>query len=493
MLESLFIMSSETGEVLVEKHFRSVTPRSVVDLFWEALRSRQTAHLGRLPPVLPLTSTVDAAVAAPGPAAPVIPGSAPLASLDRNTAAVGPVGSGSSSTAASSTYLIHVYRDAVILLAVVASEVSPSLVIELLHRIVDVVSAYVTPPIHAMGIKENFSIVYQLLEELLDYGFPLITEPNSLHALVAPPSLTGKIVTAVTGSSTAVADHLPSGAMSSAPWRRKDVRYTQNEVYFDIVEELDCIMSASGSGAPSHVDVRGAVNVTSHLSGFPDLLLEFDNPSVIADCSFHPSVRISQWDRERALSFIPPDGRFQLMRYRLAADVRRTAPLPLPVYCTPTLTWADGVGKLHVTLAAKHIVSARPTRRGLERSQKGASTASSALEGVGARIPLPDSVRNVDLRVNQGKVYYDEMLKEIVWDLGRLAPGATPAPSLHCTLSFSDLAPSDVVITAKLQFTVPGSTMSGLRVGTLTLHNEAYAPFKGVKSETRAGNFEVRI
>lgn len=34
----------------------------------------------------------------------------------------------------------------------------------------------------------------------------------------------------------------------------------------------------------------------------------------IDDCTFHQCVRLSKFDSERSISFIPPDGEFELMR-----------------------------------------------------------------------------------------------------------------------------------------------------------------------------------
>lgn len=50
--------------------------------------------------------------------------------------------------------------------------------------------------------------MYQVLEEMCDNGFPVVTEPNSLKDMVKPPSLTTKLATVVAGKS-AVADELP--------------------------------------------------------------------------------------------------------------------------------------------------------------------------------------------------------------------------------------------------------------------------------------------
>ena len=40
-----------------------------------------------------------------------------------------------------------------------------------------------------------------------------------------------------------------------------------------------------------------------------------DRKSVaIDDCTFHQCVKLSKFESERSISFIPPDGEFELMR-----------------------------------------------------------------------------------------------------------------------------------------------------------------------------------
>lgn len=48
------------------------------------------------------------------------------------------------------------------------------------------------------------------------------------------------------GSSN-VGDTLPTGQLSNIPWRRAGVKYTNNEAYFDVVEEIDAIIDKSGN------------------------------------------------------------------------------------------------------------------------------------------------------------------------------------------------------------------------------------------------------
>ena len=40
------------------------------------------------------------------------------------------------------------------------------------------------------------------------------------------------------------------------------------------------------------------------------------------DVKFHQCVRLSRFDADRTISFIPPDGEFELMSYRLNTHVK---------------------------------------------------------------------------------------------------------------------------------------------------------------------------
>ena len=120
-------------------------------------------------------------------------------------------------------------------------------------------------------IKDNYVVVYEVLDEMLDNGFPLATEANILKELIKPPNMLRDVVNSVTGKSNvsevcyiihlnqprtslpylpiphlilpylAITYHpqvLPTGQLSSIPWRRAGVKYTNNEAYFDVIEEV---------------------------------------------------------------------------------------------------------------------------------------------------------------------------------------------------------------------------------------------------------------
>ena len=101
---------------------------------------------------------------------------------------------------------------------------------------------------------------------MCDHGYALTTEPNALKAMIPPPSLMGKVASSITGSGGGHADVLPDGFISSMPWRKAGVRYTQNEIYFDIEEVrgmMRGVMRAAGRAAAAR----------RRRSRFPPLLL----------------------------------------------------------------------------------------------------------------------------------------------------------------------------------------------------------------------------
>ena len=50
-----------------------------------------------------------------------------------------------------------------------------------------------------------------------------------------------------------VSETLPTGQLSNVPWRRSGVKYTNNEAYFDVIEEVDAIIDKSGSTVSAEI------------------------------------------------------------------------------------------------------------------------------------------------------------------------------------------------------------------------------------------------
>lgn len=414
-------------------------------------------------------------------------------------------------------YIISVCRDGLSYLAICPAEVSPLTVLELLHRMATTFQEYFGCADEA-AIKDNFSTVYQLLEEMVDYGWPLTTELNALKAMIRPPTVMSKLL----AGNGAVSDALPSGTVSNMPWRTAGVHYNNNEIYVDILEEVDAIVDLRGSIVS--VDVQGSIVCQSHLSGVPDLLLTFNDPYLIEDCSFHPCVRYARFENEGVVSFVPPDGNFELMRYRIDAQKVRT--LVPPVYCHAQ--WfcdkaAGGSTETAVTQTGKLALQVGVTSlSSLIFSPSSRKSGAAQVEDFSVNIPFPKGTKSVaDFRVNMGSVLYDEVSKVARWNVAANMDASQKA-TLTCKFTVSSVSKittvsSDVSEVSdrrrsicsrhrlrnhrnwlasppnlSLGWKIPLASVSGIAVSGLSVVGETYKPYKGVRNVTQAGIFQVR-
>ena len=51
---------------------------------------------------------------------------------------------------------------------------------QFLERLADVLEEYLGAPLNEDFVKGHFVVVHEVLEEMMDGGFPLVTEPNAL-------------------------------------------------------------------------------------------------------------------------------------------------------------------------------------------------------------------------------------------------------------------------------------------------------------------------
>ena len=281
-----------------------------------------------------------------------------------------------------------------------------------------------------------------------------------------------------------MSDALPSGTISNMPWRRAGVKHTPNEIYIDIVEEIDAVMDCHSNVIS--FDVAGSIEVQSSLSGVPDLLLTFKDPKIIDDCSFHPCVRYGRFEADQVISFVPPDGSFQLMRYRVHPSTLQNGFNP-PIQCTSNISYGKTdsseivKGNILVAVSARSISSLHYTT-----AKKG----SMMMEDVTILIPFPKIVKTTNLTVNVGSVLYDEASKVAKWIIGKL--DETKRPQLSGTMALDGNKPPTENPPLTISWKIPLASLSGLSVGGLSVTGEAYKPYKGVRNIAKSGRFQVR-
>jgi AP-3 complex subunit mu len=219
-------------------------------------------------------------------------------------------------------------------------------------------------------------------------------------------------VLAVAGAS-GLAASTPNPFASAIPWRRLNVKYAQNEIYFDVVEDLSSIVSKAGTPITTHV--VGRIEANARLSGTPDITLNFTNAQNMQDVAFHACVRLQRWTRDKSLSFVPPDGRFVLAEYQYSPGGGTVASTT-----TPTLTAANQVP---VPVALKPIVKLNDTGGTFELTLSG-RTGGKAISNICVELFLGTTATGASCQANgEGHWAFDPSKRTIRWEVPALSTG----------------------------------------------------------------------
>ncbi|KAF8257419.1 Mu homology domain-containing protein [Lactarius quietus] len=365
------------------------------------------------------------------------------------------------------TACCHLQRRSLTFLCPISGDLDPLYAFSFIRTFLDILMEYfgeVTAPV----IRENFDIVHQLLEETLDAsGHPLTTAPNALRDIVLPPSLISKIlsVTGVTGHSGPTTSNL-SAFSSPIPWRKAGLRYNSNDIYFDIVETLDAVVNKNGTIITS--SVLGKIDVNCKLSGTPDLLLTLTNSHTITEPSFHACVRLNRFAQSKALSFVPPDGRFTLMEYRFDPSAGKPG-------AAPALT-AAAAAQVQVQVPFVLRASLSLTDHGGPRIRAIIHPARRPLEDVAVELYLGSGATGATSTgaSGGGEWMYVSARRTLRWSL---ASSASTTSGTSRSVSGRAAPPR-----SGISFALPaGALLSALKIDQLKLSGETYKPYKGMR------------
>jgi AP-2 complex subunit mu-1 len=356
------------------------------------------------------------------------------------------------------------------------------MVYEFLYQKIRIFKAYFKPKFDENSIKNNMTLIYELMDETMDYGFPQITSIDVLRSYInlgqvrtldGDPQETGQLTSQITGA---------------IDWRREGIRYRKNEVYIDVLESVNLLMSSTGQVLRN--DVAGKVMMKTYLSGMPECKFGLNDKLImdkeaqergrgaragrrsveLDDCTFHRCVRLGKFDADRTITFIPPDGEFELMRYRVTDNVN------LPFRIIPAV---QEEGKTNVSLDLKCIA---------QFSDKLFAT------NVVVKVPVPPNTARCSIKVAIGRAKYEPEQRAIVWRVKRFT-GRTESifhADVALTPSIREKAWSRPPI--QVEFQVPMFTASGVHVRFLRVYDKAgYHTNRWVRYVTRAGAYQVRI
>lgn len=376
-----------------------------------------------------------------------------------------------------------------------------------LYKLKEILLSYFkTSELNKDLIIDNFNLIYELFDEVMDFGIPQFTEYTILRDFIKLELNESEIPKDKSLKDVEIDDYINTSILrtttSNISWRPKGIFYKKNEFFVDIDERITMIMDSKTGKITKH-EIHGDLKIKSYLSGMPILKIGL-NKTNLEKFQWHQCVELSKFHTDKIISFIPPDGKFILGSYTIPI---RTLPIIqiLDIEYIPKDS-SKLVLKLSIRTNFKHRA---------------------ALHNLRIFIPLELDKYNIDksetplFKTKIGKVLYKIDQDCIVWEIDsiggdreftmmallQLVPEIPPPfkelgmdPPPRRTTPRIDKLQEDIEIKRKskdveIKFKIPDIAWSGLKVEYLKIEEEQlkYPSFPWVRYSTVEDEYIYRL
>ncbi|CAH2351851.1 AP-1 complex subunit mu-1-I [[Candida] railenensis] len=372
-------------------------------------------------------------------------------------------------------------------------------IIIFLGKLIEVLTQYFKS-LEEESIRDNFVIIYELLDEMMDYGCPQTTDTKILKQYITQDYY--KLIRQTSASSRTMVQP-PNAVTNAVSWRNDGIVYKKNEAFLDVIESINMLINANGQVLNS--EILGQIKIKSNLSGMPDLRLGLNDKNIfnisghgsdaaesgatagaagatgkgieMEDIKFHQCVRLSKFENERIITFIPPDGEFQLMSYRLSSAQFLMKPLIL-VNCK---TKVHKHSRIEILCSVKAQIKKKSTANNVE-----------------VIIPIPEDADTPKFTPEYGTVKWYPERSEVVWKL-KTFPGGKQF-HMKAELGLPAVMDQEEIFSSKkpikVKFNIPYFTTSGIQVRYLRINEPKlqYQSYPWVRYITQSGeDYTVRM
>ncbi|XP_022848821.1 AP-4 complex subunit mu-like [Olea europaea var. sylvestris] len=392
----------------------------------------------------------------------------------------------------------HVKVIGLLFVATTRNNLSPSLVLELLQRIARVIKDYLGV-LSEESLRKNFVLVYELLDEVMDFGYVQTTSTEVLKSYIFNEPIVvdtdrlsslGPAALFVQGAKRMPGTAVTKSVVAHEPGGRK-----REEIFVDIIEKISVTFSSSGYILTSEID--GTIQMKSYLTGNPEIRLALNDDLsigrggrsiydhsgssgsgsvILDDCNFHESVHLDSFDVDRTLTLVPSDGEFPVMNYRITQEFK-------PPFRINSLIEEAGPLKAEVILK---IYAEFPS--------------SITANTIVVEMPLPTYTTRVNYELEPGAVGqmtdFKESNRRLEWSLKKIVGGSEH--TLRAKLTCFQESHGNITKEAgpvSMTFTIPMYNPSRLQVKYLQIAKKTKTsnPYRWVRYVTQANSYVARI
>ncbi|CAG8493913.1 1477_t:CDS:2, partial [Cetraspora pellucida] len=230
----------------------------------------------------------------------------------------------------------------------------------------------------------------------------------------------------------------PMAVTNAVSWRSEGIKYRKNEVFLDVIESVNLLVNANGNVLRS--EILGIIKMKCYLSGMPELRLGLNDKVMfestgrspsrgkaieMEDVKFHQCVRLSRFENDRTISFIPPDA----------------------------LVESYAGSRIEYMIKAKAQFKRRSTANNVE-----------------IYVPVPDDADTPKFRSSIGSVHYAPEKSCLVWKIKQFQGGKEFLMRAHFGLpSVKNVDDPDKKPPIGVKFEIPYFTTSGIQVRYLKI------------------------
>ncbi|KAI4834904.1 AP-2 complex subunit mu [Plasmodium brasilianum] len=362
-------------------------------------------------------------------------------------------------------------------------------------------------------------------------------------------------------------------------WRNNNIYYKKNEIYIDIVEILNVTINSNNL---MYAHINGKVTLKCFLSGMPicelstnnkiNLLTnshnsnfnsnsmnnkndntssgknimkiksnqtnsrrknandEKENEDIIIDnCIFHHCVTLSKYENSKLITFTPPDGSFELMRYTITKNIQ--IPFHIVAIYNPILQYSKSLGrKFSLKMLTNNNKNIYGEYKNSNRYEY-AVTIKSNYKGnmhaadVVIKIPIYKFSENVQVKYKSiGKTEFNNIESIVTWRIKKFSSSSEHHIKIHLTLENQNQIYSNMNNTQKvddlskvvlqvhkvknmntvkflntyklpitLSFKIPMFTSSGMYIRYLKVFEKSnYKIIKWIKYLTESGIYQYK-
>uniref|UniRef100_A0A1X7T140 MHD domain-containing protein n=1 Tax=Amphimedon queenslandica TaxID=400682 RepID=A0A1X7T140_AMPQE len=229
-------------------------------------------------------------------------------------------------------------------------------------------------------------------------------------------------------------------------------------------------------------EIVGSVKMNVHLTGMPELRLGLNDKILfentgrtrskaveLEDVKFHQCVRLSRFENDRTISFVPPDGEFELMSYRLNTQVK-------------PLIWVESVIERHSHSRVEYLIKA-----------KGQFKRRSTANDVEILIPVPADADTPRHRCTAGTATYAPEKNALSWKIKSFPGGKEYVLRAHFGLPSVQSEEGEGRPPISVKFEIPYFTTSGIQVRYLKIiEKSGYQALPWVRYITQNGDYQLR-